>query len=150
MKLRFITGHFMFSLTYEESRQEHQEEINQAGQLHAERRKANEYAQKRLNVVAGRQSCCCQMQTGRTITSISHWLWEDGSSWTSQEIPTFYETQNLIPYPQHPPALPILSQMNPVHTFPLFQINFNIILPPTQWCYKWLLFSRFPWILYWL
>jgi len=39
----------------------------------------------------------------------------------------------LIPCPQFPPAVPILSQMNSVHTFPLFQTNFNIILPPTQW-----------------
>jgi hypothetical protein len=44
----------------------------------------------------------------------------------------FMKPQILIPYPQHPPAVPILSQMNPVHTSPLFQINFNIILPPTQ------------------
>jgi len=36
VKLRFITGHFMSSLTYKESIQEHQEEINQAGQLHAQ------------------------------------------------------------------------------------------------------------------
>ena len=34
----------MSSLTYKESRPEHQEEINQAGQLHAQWRKANEYA----------------------------------------------------------------------------------------------------------
>jgi hypothetical protein len=106
VKLRFITVHCTSSLTHMESRPENQEEINQAGHLLAQWRKANEYAQERLNVVAGRQSCCCQMQTGRNITSISQWFWEYGSSWASQETPTFYETQNVNTLPTTSPLRP--------------------------------------------
>jgi hypothetical protein len=41
-----------------------------------------------------------------------------------------------------PPLVPIVSQMNLVHTTPsyLANIHFNIIHPPTSWSSKWSLF----------
>jgi len=57
----------------------------------------------------------------------------------SQEIPVIYGTRRLVRVHTIPPLVPILSQMNPVPTFPL---NFpkthpNIIFPPTSRSSQW-------------
>jgi hypothetical protein len=38
-----------------------------------------------------------------------------------------------------PPPVPILSQINPIHTIPLYlsMILFNIVQPPTYWSSQW-------------
>jgi hypothetical protein len=44
-----------------------------------------------------------------------------------------------------PPLVPILSQMHPVHIFPIYVLNvqFNITFPSTPWSSEWSLTFRF-------
>jgi hypothetical protein len=46
----------------------------------------------------------------------------------------------------NPPLIPILSQINSIHTIPsyLSKIHFNIVHPPTPWFPSGLLLSGFP------
>jgi len=48
-----------------------------------------------------------------------------------QEIPSFMEPEDSLSCSQHSPLDPILSQMDPVHTFPPYfpVIHSNIITP---------------------
>jgi hypothetical protein len=50
---------------------------------------------------------------------------------------------------KNPPLVPILSQINPVHTTPsyLSKIHFSIIYPPTSWSSQWYVFW---WSIQWL
>jgi hypothetical protein len=47
----------------------------------------------------------------------------------------FMEPEDSLLGSQYPSTVPILSQINPVHTFPsyLSKIHFNIIHPSTFW-----------------
>jgi hypothetical protein len=71
---------------------------------------------------------------------------EASSHLASQEIPHLLQNpkfHNRVH--KGPPLVPILSQMNPVHTFPPYfpEIHSNIILPSTQGLLSGLLPSSF-------
>jgi hypothetical protein len=62
--------------------------------------------------------------------------WEAASCAAARELPSILWNQKIY-YHVHKshPLVPILSQINPVHTTPsyLFKIHLNIIHPPTPW-----------------
>jgi len=72
--------------------------------------------------------------------------WEANSHSANNEISRLSFNQK-VHYCVHnsPPVAPILSQMNPVHTFPRYflKIHFNIILPTTSMPSAWSLPFRF-------
>jgi hypothetical protein len=68
--------------------------------------------------------------------------WETISHSANQEIPHLLWNQNVhYCFHNSPLIIPILSQMNPVHIFPLYfrTIRYNIILPSTPRSYAWFL-----------
>jgi len=73
--------------------------------------------------------------------------WEANRFSASQEIPHILLDPNVL-YRNHqcPPPVPILSQLDPLHTpasyFP--KIHLNVILPSTPGSPKWSLSFRFP------
>jgi hypothetical protein len=56
------------------------------------------------------------------------------------------DPEGSLPCSQEPSTVPILSQINPVHTIPsyLSRIHLNIVHPPTSWSSQWFLPSGFP------
>jgi len=73
--------------------------------------------------------------------------WEANGHWASQEFPRLLRNPK-VHYRDHksPPEVPILSQMNPVHTLPPFspKIHSNIIFQSTPRSAKWSRPFRFP------
>ena len=70
--------------------------------------------------------------------------WESNRSSAGQEIPCILCNLNVHYHIYNSPSpIPILSQINPVHTpIPLLKIHFNIILPSMPGSSKWSLFLR--------
>jgi hypothetical protein len=61
---------------------------------------------------------------------------ETASCAATQEFPKIVWNPNAYQLIQgSPPLIPILGQINPIHTTPsyIFKINFNIIHPLTSW-----------------
>jgi hypothetical protein len=52
----------------------------------------------------------------------------------SRNSEQFMEPESSLPCSQEPSTIPILNQINPIHTIPsyLFKIHFNIVHPPTS------------------
>jgi hypothetical protein len=74
--------------------------------------------------------------------SLTHSLMELSPSWVAaniaetQEIHTFFGNRKVhYRIQESPPLVPILSQIDPVHTTPFYlsKIHFNIVHPPTSW-----------------
>ena len=63
-----------------------------------------------------------------------------------KKFPTFYGTRKFITSFKTPPLVPIVSQINPVHTLISHFVKnyFNIILPSTPGSSKWSLSVRCP------
>jgi hypothetical protein len=61
-----------------------------------------------------------------------------------KKFPSFYGTRWFITVYKCPPLVPILNEMNTVHTFPPYfpKINSNIILPSTPRSSEWSLLFR--------
>jgi hypothetical protein len=84
----------------------------------------------------------CPYQIPIGILSFSHLLvelspsWEDANCAATRELPSILWNPK-VHYRLHKslPPVPILSQVNPIHTIPsyLSKINFNIVHPPTSW-----------------
>jgi hypothetical protein len=73
--------------------------------------------------------------------------WEAANCAATQEIPKISRNPR-VHYRDHksPPLVPILSQINPIHSIPSYfsKINFNTAQPPTSWFPSGLVPSDFP------
>ena len=73
--------------------------------------------------------------------------WEANRFSANQENPRFlWNREGLLPHSQVPAPVPILSQIDPVHTLTshFLKIHVNIILPSTPGSPHWSLSFRFP------
>jgi hypothetical protein len=62
--------------------------------------------------------------------------WEAANCAATQELPNILLNPKVhYRFHKSPPLVPILSQIDPVHTFPSYpsKICFNIVHPPTSW-----------------
>jgi hypothetical protein len=80
------------------------------------------------------------LQKYRIITHGAEPPWEVINCAATQELPSVLWNPK-VHYRRHksPPLVPILSQIDPIHTIPAYRskIHFNIVHPPTSWSSQW-------------
>jgi len=94
-------------------------------------------------------NCCSKLEStpGNWLTPWSRVLCEKLIvTQIVKKFPALYRTEGSLPCSHGLPLAPLLSQMNPFHTFPscLPKIHSNIVLPPTPISSEWSFPSCFP------